>query len=151
MKDIIIIIDKIDNNILFNIVINIIMNQIIRLPNELQRYIYTFIHDDVKVYYWLDKYNWSELLSEIFNYYCETYIVEKYYKLCPQKETELLYEHFQYVIDKYFNDTGHRVKLHWWEFVGNNDNNNLLAVAKLSQPLKKDFTTEALIRVKLDY
>jgi hypothetical protein len=32
-----------------------------------------------------------------------------------------------------------------------NDNNNLIAVAKLSQPLKKDFTTEALIRVKLDY
>ena len=32
-----------------------------------------------------------------------------------------------------------------------NDENNLLAVAKLSQPLKKDFTTEALIRVKLDY
>ena len=32
-----------------------------------------------------------------------------------------------------------------------NDNNNLIAVAKLSQPLKKDFTTEALVRVKLDY
>tara|TARA_R110000744_G_scaffold141671_1_gene253120 strand:- start:757 stop:1821 length:1065 start_codon:yes stop_codon:yes gene_type:complete len=32
-----------------------------------------------------------------------------------------------------------------------NDDNNLLAVAKLSQPLKKDFTTEALVRVKLDY
>ena len=32
-----------------------------------------------------------------------------------------------------------------------NDDNNLIAVAKLSQPLKKDFTTEALIRVKLDY
>tara|TARA_Y100001963_G_scaffold131676_1_gene189349 strand:+ start:172 stop:1206 length:1035 start_codon:yes stop_codon:yes gene_type:complete len=32
-----------------------------------------------------------------------------------------------------------------------NDDNNLLAVAKLSQPLKKDFTKEALIRVKLDY
>ena len=32
-----------------------------------------------------------------------------------------------------------------------NDQNNLIAVAKLSQPLKKDFTTEALIRVKLDY
>ena len=32
-----------------------------------------------------------------------------------------------------------------------NDDNNLLAVAKLSQPLKKDFTTETLIRVKLDY
>ena len=32
-----------------------------------------------------------------------------------------------------------------------NDNNELLAVAKLSKPLVKDFTKEALIRVKLDY
>jgi hypothetical protein len=32
-----------------------------------------------------------------------------------------------------------------------NDNNELLAVAKLSKPLKKDFNSEALIRVKLDF
>mgnify|MGYP001351021987 FL=1 len=32
-----------------------------------------------------------------------------------------------------------------------NDNNDLLAVAKLSRPLLKDFTKETLIRVKLDY
>jgi hypothetical protein len=32
-----------------------------------------------------------------------------------------------------------------------NDQNELLAVAKLSKPLKKDFTKEALIRVKLDF
>jgi hypothetical protein len=32
-----------------------------------------------------------------------------------------------------------------------NDNNELLAVAKMSKPLTKDFTKEALIRVKLDY
>ena len=32
-----------------------------------------------------------------------------------------------------------------------NDSNNLLAVAKLSRPLLKDFTKEALIRVKLDF
>jgi hypothetical protein len=32
-----------------------------------------------------------------------------------------------------------------------NDNNELLAIAKLSKPLKKDFTKEALIRVKLDF
>ena len=32
-----------------------------------------------------------------------------------------------------------------------NDNNELLAVAKLSRPLAKDFTKEALIRIKLDY
>jgi hypothetical protein len=32
-----------------------------------------------------------------------------------------------------------------------NDNNELLAVAKLSRPLVKDFTKESLIRIKLDY
>jgi len=32
-----------------------------------------------------------------------------------------------------------------------NDNGDLVAVAKLSQPVTKDFTKEALIRVKLDY
>lgn len=32
-----------------------------------------------------------------------------------------------------------------------NNNNDLLAVAKLSKPLKKDFVSEALIRVKLDF
>ena len=32
-----------------------------------------------------------------------------------------------------------------------NDENELLAVAKLSQPLAKDFTKEALIRIKLDF
>lgn len=32
-----------------------------------------------------------------------------------------------------------------------NDANELLAVAKLSQPLAKDFTKESLVRIKLDY
>lgn len=32
-----------------------------------------------------------------------------------------------------------------------NDSNELLAVAKLSKPLKKDFTKEMLVRVKLDF
>ena len=32
-----------------------------------------------------------------------------------------------------------------------NDNNELVAVAKLSKPLQKDFTKEALVRVKLDF
>jgi hypothetical protein len=32
-----------------------------------------------------------------------------------------------------------------------NDTNELLAVAKLSKPLKKDFTKETLVRVKLDF
>ena len=32
-----------------------------------------------------------------------------------------------------------------------NSAQELLAIAKLSQPVAKDFTKEALIRVKLDY
>jgi len=32
-----------------------------------------------------------------------------------------------------------------------NDNNDLVAVAKMSKPLVKDFTKEALIRVKLNW
>lgn len=32
-----------------------------------------------------------------------------------------------------------------------NDNNDLLGVAKMSRPLLKDFTKEALVRIKLDY
>jgi hypothetical protein len=32
-----------------------------------------------------------------------------------------------------------------------NNTNELLAVAKLSKPLEKDFTKEALVRVKLDF
>ena len=32
-----------------------------------------------------------------------------------------------------------------------NDGNDLLAVAKLSRPILKDFTKEALVRVKLDF
>ena len=32
-----------------------------------------------------------------------------------------------------------------------NETNDLLAVAKLSRPLPKDFTKEMLVRVKLDF
>jgi hypothetical protein len=32
-----------------------------------------------------------------------------------------------------------------------NDTNDLVAVAKLSRPLEKDFTKETLVRVKLDF
>jgi hypothetical protein len=32
-----------------------------------------------------------------------------------------------------------------------NDNNDLLGIAKLSKPLVKDFTKEALLRIKLDF
>ena len=41
-----------------------------RLPPELQIYIYQYLHDDVKVYYWLDKYNWKEAKDQLKNKEC---------------------------------------------------------------------------------
>lgn len=96
-----------------------------RLPPELQIYIYQYLHDDTKVYYWLDKYKWNEILFEIFKCYSETYIVEKFYELCPCENKELLYDHFQYIIDKCYNSQGQRVKIHFWEFSPENEHNNL--------------------------
>ena len=96
-----------------------------RLPPELQIYIYQYLHDDVKVYYWLDKYNWKEAFFELFKCYCETYIVEKFYELCPCENTELLYNHFQYIIDKCYNSQGKRIKIHFWEFSPDTTHNNL--------------------------
>jgi len=67
---------------------------------------------------------------------------------------------FNYTTNPSFIDTNGNVNI--TSFVDNpttfittvglyNDNNDLVAVAKLSQPVTKDFTKEALIRVKLDY
>lgn len=58
--------------------------------------------------------------------------------------------------------TGSLGDLYWQSMVKNptvyfttiglyNDNNELLAVAKTSQPIKKTFSSEALVRVKLDF
>jgi hypothetical protein len=45
-------------------------------------------------------------------------------------------------------------KLRFVDFYSNpkvyNDNNDLIAVAKLSQPLLKDFTNECLVKIKID-
>jgi hypothetical protein len=58
--------------------------------------------------------------------------------------------------------SGSTGEVYWNSFINNpqtypttiglyNDTNELLAVAKLSRPLLKDFTKEALVRVKLDF
>ena len=67
---------------------------------------------------------------------------------------------FNYSTNPSFSDVNENVRFP--QFVDNpktyittigfyNDNGDCLAVAKLSKPLKKDFTKEALIRVKLDF
>jgi hypothetical protein len=53
---------------------------------------------------------------------------------------DLIYSNFVYSPQTYITTVGMY-----------NNNNELLAVAKLSKPLVKDFTKEALIRVKLDW
>ena len=67
---------------------------------------------------------------------------------------------YNYTNNPSFVDANHTVLVNSWiknpkvyiTTVGlYNDMNELLAVAKLSQPVAKDFTKEALVRVKLDY
>ena len=51
------------------------------------------------------------------------------------------------IYDSFINNTQTFITTIWMY----NDSNDLLAVAKLSRPLIKDFTKEALVRVKLDF
>ena len=64
-----------------SIVSNDYINKAIpRLPIELRRYIYGYIYDEVKVFYWLDKYKWDNQLDTLFQFYEESFILEKYYE-----------------------------------------------------------------------
>lgn len=108
-----------------NLVLPSKLQNFTRLPPELQIYIYQYVRDDVKVYYWLDKYNWNKVFFELFTCYSETYIVDKFYELCPCENKELLYNHFQYIIDKCYNSQGKRIKIEFWEFSPDTVHNNL--------------------------
>ena len=50
------------------------------LPYDLQPYIYSFIEDEVKVHYWMEKYDWEDTIYELGEYYNEFHLIESYYK-----------------------------------------------------------------------
>jgi hypothetical protein len=50
------------------------------LPLDLHPYIYQFITDEVKVHYWMDKYDWTDTIRDIGGYYHGLYIVDTYFR-----------------------------------------------------------------------
>lgn len=106
-----------------SIVSNDYINKTIpRLPIELRRYIYGYIYDEVKVFYWLDKYKWDNQLDTLFQFYEESSILEKYYENIPHIPRELLHKHCYHDIDKVVIN-GVRHKYTWWDFVYNDEYN----------------------------
>ena len=49
------------------------------LPRDLHPYIYKFITDEVKVHYWMDKYDWNDTLHYLGDYYDGLHLVFSYF------------------------------------------------------------------------
>ena len=50
------------------------------LPPDLHPYIYKFIADEVKVHYWMNKYNWTDTIHVLGKCYYEFYMVRTYFQ-----------------------------------------------------------------------
>lgn len=54
-------------------------NNMNKLPHDLHPYIYQFVADEVKVHYWMEKYNWINHLHQLGEYYHGLFIVFAYF------------------------------------------------------------------------
>jgi hypothetical protein len=105
-----------------------------------------------------DEDNPANLIGELTEFYLQSQeTVTSDFVFCRARNAE-----FNYSVNPSFSVSSSAGTILYNDFVQNpttyitsigmyNDNNELLAVAKLSKPLKKDFTKEALVRVKLDF
>jgi hypothetical protein len=50
-----------------------------RLPHDLHPYVFKFIVDEVKVHYWMEKYDWTDTLHYLGEYYDGFQIVSSYF------------------------------------------------------------------------
>ena len=66
------------------------------LPVELHDYIYKFIEHDVKIYYWLDKYDWKNDIHYLCNYVDLEYFIDNVnYYISKYDDIEKL-EYYKY-------------------------------------------------------
>lgn len=105
-----------------------------------------------------DDANPNQLITDLTSFFLQSQeTVTSDFVFCRARNAE-----FNYSVNPSFSVSASAGSILYNEFVQNpqtyitsigmyNDNNELLAVAKLSKPLKKDFTKEALVRVKLDF
>lgn len=92
------------------------------LPLDLHPFIYKFIAVDVKLHYWMDKYNWTDTLHDLDEYYCGLYIVSTCFRHLEQgdiTEQSFLRNANAYIEkDKYRDAQGRVVRV---EFVWNDE------------------------------
>ena len=93
------------------------MSVLKRLPQDLHPYVFKFIHDEVKVHYWMDKYDWNDILHVLGEYYYGLHIVFAYFHYI--KDTDITPDEFlrnnnAYMEkDKYRDEQGHVIRVEW--------------------------------------
>jgi len=87
------------------------------LPRDLHPYIYSFIEDEVKVHYWMAKYNWEDTLYELGEYYNEFHLIESYFKYVHNtpisKEEFFMKRNIYREKDKWRNTSGRITHVTW--------------------------------------
>jgi len=93
------------------------------LPRDLHPYIYRFIADDVKVQYWMDKYNWTDTIHVIGEYYCGLHLIFAYFhhlKLGEDDLSDFLHNAGAYREKDKFRDVQGRVICVEWSWIDDN-------------------------------
>lgn len=87
------------------------------LPRDLHPYIYSFIQDEVKVHYWMEKYNWKDTLYDLGTHYWEFCLVRDYFKHVKETsiaEATMLHSMNAYrEKDKWRDASGRVVRIEW--------------------------------------
>mgnify|MGYP006074688051 CR=1 FL=1 len=81
------------------------------LPRDLHPYIFRFIEDEVKVHYWMDKYDWTDTIHTLGNMcYYEFYMVRTYFRHVKDEHFDL--NHFM------LQENAYREKVKWRDAQG---------------------------------
>ena len=99
------------------------------LPHDLHPYIYSFIQDEVKIHYLMEKYNWHNILDQLRDYYNDFHLIISYFNhvtILTSTKADMLYEMGMYrEKDKFRDANGNIIRIEWtW----NDDNCNYDAI-----------------------
>jgi hypothetical protein len=87
------------------------------LPKDLHPYVFKFISDEVKVHYWIDKYDWNDILHVLGEYYYGLHLVLSYFHYIKDtdiSQKEFLHNNNAYLEkDKFRDEHGRVVRVEW--------------------------------------
>ena len=87
------------------------------LPHDLHPYVFKFICDEVKVHYWMDKYDWKDIVHLLGEHYYGIHLISAYFHYI--KDTDITQNEFLYnnnvyeEKDKYRNQQGRVIRVEW--------------------------------------